>query len=441
MGAAAEDGGKVTGVAHAVDLVPVRVLGSNEGSIADVIEGIRWVVNEGGQPRADLINLSLGSQTNNPSLADAIADAEAAGVIVVAASGNAGDDRRFFPAAYSSVLAVGSVDCTGQRSSFSNFGVWLDLVAPGGGVTNDCGDNSEAAVFSTIPGSVGGLQGTSMAAPHVTGVMAMLREGDSDLSPAVARALIREGRIVQGDTAGAFDIETGRGLIDADAAASSTWSDYAALAPDREVFELDEDNLETEVQFRRVGSASASPSDLTVTGAAEWLDVAALGGRRFRISLNTDEMSPGIFYQSRLEVTYSAGGDRAFDLPVTATLDTGDEGRNAGAHFVQLIPVDDSNPDQEVVQTLVEASEGRYSFRFDTSDIEPGQYHLIAGTDMDNDGAFCGPAEACAEYLSGGSLREIEVTPTMNESVTLETAFTRPVDTQADPGYRRIHNQ
>ena len=420
----------------------MRVLGSDEGSVADVIDGIRWVVNEGGEPRADLINLSLGSQTNNSSLEEAIAAAESAGVIVVAASGNAGDDRRFFPAAYSSVLAVGSVNCSGARSSFSNFGVWLDLVAPGGGSSNGCGDSGEGLVHSTVPDGTNGLQGTSMAAPHVSGVMAMLRQGNEDLSPAVARALIREGEIVTDSAPDGFDIETGRGRIDAEAAASRSWSGYAALAPDREVFELDDNNPEAEVQFREVGGGSAPLSGSDVAGSADWLDITPLGGRRFRVSLDTSEMNAGVFYQSTVKVSYSAdGSDRGFSLPVTATLEGKGDNRNAGAHFVQLIPVDDSNQDLDVVQELVEARDGRYSFDFDTSEIEPGRYYLVAGTDMDNDGAFCGPGEACAEYLSEGRPREIEVTPTMNLDVTLETAFTRPVDTQADPGYRRTNDQ
>ena len=135
------------------------------------------------------------------------------------------------------------------------------------------------------------------------------------------------------------------------------------------------------------------------------------------------------------------GGQRRYEIPVTATVADEKEERNAGAHFVQLIPVDESDEDMEVVQTIVEAQDGQYRFEFDTSEITPGDYYLIAGTDMDNDGAFCGPGEACAEYPFTGQLEPIEVTRTMNRQVTLETAFTRPVDTQADPGYRRTNDQ
>ncbi|PAU76970.1 hypothetical protein CK501_15500 [Halovibrio salipaludis] len=437
-GADALESSQVAGVAYLSKLVPVRVLGSDEGSVADVIEGIRWVINDG-SPRAAIINLSLGSQTNNPGLQDAIADAEAAGIIVVGASGNAGDDRQFFPAAYSTVIAVGSVDCLGRRSTFSNFGFWLDVVAPGGGSGSDC--SGESSVFSAeADGGTSGRRGTSMAAPHVSGVMAMIKEGNGGLSPAVARALIREGEITQ-SSSGTFSVEIGRGVIDADAAVGDL-SGYAALAPQPEVFELSDEDQEAELRFTGVGSRSASFTEPSVTASEDWLSVDALGKRRFRVSLETGSMEPGVFFRSTLKVSYAVDNEsREFELPVTATLESGEENRNAGAHFVQLIPVDSEDPDMDTRQTLVEAEGGRYRFEFDTSEITPGEYFVIAGTDMDNDGIICGPGEACAEYPFTGQAESIEVTPTMNRDLTLETAFTRPVDTQADPGYRRNNEQ
>ena len=90
----------------------------------------------------------------------------------------------------------------------------------------------------------------------------------------------------------------------------------------------------------------------------------------------------------------------------------------------------DGSISENTVQTLVEARNGEYRFRFDTSEMEPGEYLLIAGSDLDNDGAFCGPGEACAEFPVTGQPQPIEITRTMSRTVELETAFTRPIDSQ-----------
>lgn len=457
--AAAEDGdgGDVTGVAHDATLVPVRVLGGSEGTVADVIEGVRWVTNDG-NPRADVINLSLGSQTENPTLGDAVAEAAEAGILVVAASGNAGDDRPFYPAAFPSVLAVGAVDCERNRSSFSNFGNWLDLVAPGGGDAGDCGNDDEHSVFSTVAEREGidsntpvnRRQGTSMASPHVAGVLGLMRERNADVEMPIIRALLREGELTRDNGSGAFDQETGWGLVDAEAAVTKDLSGYAALAPSQERVRLDDDRQSVDLSLERVGDESVTFTNASVTdGDQPWLNVERLSGdRNFRVSLNTDEMEPGQFFRSTLNVRYEANGGEARDyqIPVTATLEADEADRNAGAHFVQLIPADAYNDDsvsEDTVQTLVEARDGRYEFEFDTSDMEPGKYFLIAGSDLDNDGSFCGPGEACAEFPVTGQPEAIEITEDTARRVELETAFTRPVNSQnrgATPigGYQRL---
>jgi|GEM_PF-663575 serine protease len=439
--AAATDNGDVTGVAHDSRLIPVRVLGGDEGTVSDVIEGVRWVINNG-NPHADVINLSLGSQTQNPGLSDILAEATAAGILVVAASGNAGDDRQFFPAAFPSVIAVGAVDCEGNRSSFSNFGNWLDLVAPGGGNARDCDSNGEAndSVFSSFPSGdppVGGLEGTSMAAPHVAGVLGLMREVNPGVEMPLIRALLREGRLTQDNDAGTFDQELGRGIIDANASVTEDLTGFAALAPSLERLRLDDDRKTVDLSLGAVGNDSATFNDVTVTnGKQPWLVVEpADGERNFRVSLDTEEMDEGQFFRSTLNVSYRVdnGETRKYQVPVTATLEANKSDRNAGAHFVQLVPVDAANDgsiSENTVQTLVEARNGEYRFRFDTSEMEPGEYLLIAGSDLDNDGAFCGPGEACAEFPVTGQPQPIEITRTMSRTVELETAFTRPIDSQ-----------
>ncbi|WP_166646000.1 S8 family peptidase [Halospina denitrificans] len=453
--AAATDDGDVTGVAHDAKLVPVRVLGGDEGTVADVIEGVRWVINNG-NPHADVINLSLGSQTQNPTLGDVLAEATAAGILVVAASGNAGDDRQFFPAAFPSVLAVGAVDCEGNRSSFSNFGNWLDLVAPGGGNARACDSNGEAddSVFSSFPSGdppVGGLEGTSMAAPHVAGVLGLMREVNPGVEMPIIRALLREGRLTQNNDAGTFDQELGRGIIDANASVTEDLSGFAALAPSLERLRLDDDRQTVDLSLDAVGNDSATFNEVTVTnGKQPWLVVEpADGERNFRVSLDTEEMDEGQFFRSAINVSYRVdnGETREYQIPVTATLEANESDRNAGAHFVQLVPVDaanDGSVSENTVQTLVEARNGQYRFKFDTSEMEPGEYLLIAGSDLDNDGAFCGAGEACAEFPVTGQPRPIEITRNMSRSVELETAFTRPFDSQGGGvvpvgGYPRLN--
>lgn len=448
--------GDVTGVAHGASLVPVRVLGGSEGTVADVIAGVRWVVNNG-NPRADVINLSLGSQTENPTLRDAVAEASAAGILVVAASGNAGDDRPFYPAAFPSVLSVGAVDCKGSRSSFSNFGDWLDLAAPGGGNPSDC-SNGDDFVFSAVAEGdgidnntpVNGRQGTSMASPHVAGVLALMRELTPRVEMPVIRALLREGRLTQNNDKGTFDQEIGWGIVDAQAAVTEDISGFAALAPSLERLRLDNDRQSVDLSLARVGDGSVTFSNEDVTdGDKPWLDVEAIDGERnFRVSLNTDEMDPGQFFRSTLNVSYTANGSegRQYQIPVTATLEANESDRNAGAHFVQLIPADAINDDsisERTRQTVAEAEDGRYRFEFDVSDIEPGEYFLIAGSDLDNDGSFCGPGEACAEFPVTGQPEAIKITRDTSKTVELETAFTRPVDSQNGSvmsmgGYQRL---
>ena len=158
--AAMDNIGGVVGVAPSASLLIGKVLG-DDGSGYDswVAAGIDWAV----QHHARVINMSLGGPDFDQGLKDSCDAALAANTLVVAAAGNSGNSQDFYPARYSSVLAVAAVDGRGVRASFSNYGTHIALAAPG------------VSVFSTYKNrSYTSLSGTSMAAPHVSGVAALL---------------------------------------------------------------------------------------------------------------------------------------------------------------------------------------------------------------------------------------------------------------------------
>src|SRR5699024_3936212 len=113
---------------------------------------------------ADVINMSLGGGGYFQGMEEAIDTANSQGTIVVAASGNDGARNVSYPAAYSGSIAVGSVTSSKTRSSFSNYGPELDVMAAG------------SNVYSTLPNNqYDALSGTFMASTHVAGVMALIR--------------------------------------------------------------------------------------------------------------------------------------------------------------------------------------------------------------------------------------------------------------------------
>ena len=198
----------VAGVSWGARVVPVRVLnGDGGGTTAAVLDGIAWAAgnptNRTGIPTnpnpAHVINLSLGAAAQGDcpsSLESFFAGIVAAGVTLIAAAGNDGvDAERTFPAHCPSVIAVGATGPSNGRAPYSNFGTVIDVMAPGGDVsqTVTVGDRTvPAGVLSTTGSSPTSFdyafyQGTSMAAPHVAGTLALLLAADPSATPAALR--------------------------------------------------------------------------------------------------------------------------------------------------------------------------------------------------------------------------------------------------------------
>lgn len=158
--AATNNGVGIAGTAWGARIMPIKVLNSvGNGSYAGLAAGIIWATDQGAQ----VINLSLGGAYPSAVLEDAIDYAYAHGVVQVAASGNSGSGTVLYPALYTHVIAVGATDPSNNLAGFSNYGLGLDLVAPG------------SAIFSTMMGGgYGNRSGTSMSTPFVSGLAAIL---------------------------------------------------------------------------------------------------------------------------------------------------------------------------------------------------------------------------------------------------------------------------
>jgi subtilisin family serine protease len=218
--AATGNGVGISSVAPGARLLPVRVLGDDgSGTSEDVAAGIDWARTNG----ADIINLSLGSEipiigaAGGDEIDAAIRRALAAGVIVVAAAGNNGVPVCEQPAATEGLLCVGSIDRRKQRSFFSSFGQGLGVVAPGGSTVPVNGED----ILSTVPpDGYEEIAGTSQAAPHVSGVAALLVSKGVRGQAAVKRILDTATDL--GPAGG--DAQYGHGLVNARAAVAGLGS-------------------------------------------------------------------------------------------------------------------------------------------------------------------------------------------------------------------------
>lgn len=210
VAAAPANGIGFRGLAPAAKILPVRVteaelvgnVASGDATTAAGLgDAITWAVDHG----ADVLNISVVVGTDDRTLRTAVARAIDKGVVVVASVGNShsdsGPDPTPYPADYPGVIGVGSIDSTGERSSTSEVGEFLDVVAPGGGVTAD-----------RVPSGLASFDGTSFAVPYVAATAALIRQEFPEFGPdqVAARIFATTDR----PPIGATSTDYGHGIVD-----------------------------------------------------------------------------------------------------------------------------------------------------------------------------------------------------------------------------------
>lgn len=407
----------VSGVGWSTQIMPVRVMGlGGEGYSYDILQGMLYAAGlpndsgKGPEKAADIINLSLGGDRYSQAEQEVYTQVRNAGTIIIAAAGNKSVSRPFYPASYDGVMSVSAVERNAKLSTYSNFGDRIDVAAPGGeyrGINDEAdqdGDGTPDMVFSTlgddssgrIQYNYGWLAGTSMAAPHVAGVVALMKAVRPELTPDELDYFLQQFNITDDIGTSGRDDRYGYGLINAykavQTARSETSPNILSVTPTVLYFGY----------FSSIGTLVVSNSGFGVTRVTDyrdnvsWLTVTATdidtnGLGSYTVQINRNGLPAG---NHDANITFLST-ENSVTVPVRISVHTWGFESNTGFHYVLLVKPDTL---EAVQQQDVKAVNGYYSFTF--TKVEHGEYKIYGGSDRDNDGVIGDEGEAIGAYIS-----------------------------------------
>ncbi|MGB1140784.1 MAG: S8 family serine peptidase, partial [Halioglobus sp.] len=374
IGAGGNNGIGVAGVAYGARIMPLRALGTDGGGTTyDVDQAIRFAAgleNDSGTVPArpaDVINLSLGGGPFQQSSQNLLNQVRAAGVTVVAAAGNEATSRPSYPASYENVISVSAVDVQRRLTSYSNTGAFVDVAAPGGDNSVDFnGDGYPDGVLSlgASRGDTGALNytypfanGTSMASPHVAGVIALMLSVNPGLSPADIDALLLTGDLTDDLGASGRDDLYGQGLINANKAviAALEASGISPADNPRLVASTASLNFSTNIDSLSLALSNAGNGALVLenlSSSESWVEISpvsvnASGLGEYAVTVDRSGLSAGV-YSARITAQSSVN-----NLSVTALMSVGGAGTGADVGLIYIL-LYDAEIDQPILQLVTD---------------------------------------------------------------------------------------
>lgn len=319
----------VAGVTHGAKLVSLKVLdASGFATTKDAIAAVYYAADNG----CKVINMSFGGYSSSQGFQDAITYAYDKGAVSVAAVGNEGWSLTSYPAGFDHVIGVGAIDSSCNVASFSNFNFSVDVVAPG--------VNIESTTWSASGAGYGYMTGTSMAAPHVTGIAALMFSLASDITPDDVEGVIEYTAIPREvlDLGGyhppslypglePWDEYCGWGLVDAFDALEMVWPSpmpgpfigyYPTTISTSTVFGSGNPPGET----LKIWNARSGTLDWSITDNVSWLTVNPISGTNdgtATVSVNVTGLPVGT-YDATITITAAGATNSPVYIPVRLTI-------------------------------------------------------------------------------------------------------------------------